>query len=153
LNCVLRISELKYPDVYKKHPKQALSTLIKRFLLPLLEKIEAAVTKKSKGGEDLHNSIYSVSQVALKLIVFTEDIKVIFGDILSLMKAMYENYFGHEFKPKPGIKQQSLSKQHDELKKNSLKALLNFAREFELCPYLVHQKACFLIWYSIVEAQ
>jgi hypothetical protein len=30
---------------------------------------------------------------------------------------------------------------------------MQFVRDFELCPYLVHQKACFLIWYSVAHAK
>ena len=36
--------------------------------------------------------------MALRMIYYTEDIKVIFSDITPLMKAIYEHYFGHEFK-------------------------------------------------------
>ena len=57
-------------------------------------------------------------------------------------------YFAQENKK---IQQKKLNK--EELKKNSLKSVMNFVRDFELCPYLIHQKACFLIWYSIVESE
>ena len=30
---------------------------------------------------------------------------------------------------------------------------MTFLRDFELSPYLVHQKACFLIWYSVAHAE
>lgn len=30
---------------------------------------------------------------------------------------------------------------------------MNFVRDFELSPYLVHQKACFLIWYSVAYSK
>jgi len=43
LNSVLRISELKFPDLFKKYPKSALKALLKNYLLPLLEKIELCV--------------------------------------------------------------------------------------------------------------
>jgi hypothetical protein len=29
---------------------------------------------------------------------------------------------------------------------------MQFTRDFEICPYLVHQKASFLIWYSVSNA-
>jgi hypothetical protein len=28
---------------------------------------------------------------------------------------------------------------------------LNFAKDFELCPYLANRKVCYYIWYSIQE--
>jgi hypothetical protein len=44
---LLRLSELKFPDVSKKNPKKALQQLLKTTLLPLLERIEEAVEKQS----------------------------------------------------------------------------------------------------------
>ncbi len=43
LNCILRISELKFPTLYNKHQKSALNSLLHQYLLPLLERIESAV--------------------------------------------------------------------------------------------------------------
>lgn len=43
LNTILRISEIKYEDMFKKHPKSALKELLKRNILPLLKRIEKAV--------------------------------------------------------------------------------------------------------------
>ncbi len=45
LNSILRISELKYDELFRKHPKTALKELLKRNILPLLKKIESAVEK------------------------------------------------------------------------------------------------------------
>mmetsp|Transcript_38751 Transcript_38751/g.28643 ORF Transcript_38751/g.28643 Transcript_38751/m.28643 type:complete len:145 (+) Transcript_38751:623-1057(+) len=70
LNCALRISELKFPEIYRKHPKQALSALLNKYLIPLQERIEMCVETQS---EDLHHSLYSVSEVTLKLIIYNED--------------------------------------------------------------------------------
>lgn len=33
----------------------------------------------------------------------------------------------------------------------SLQSCLNFAKDFELCPYLVNRKALYYIWHSIQE--
>jgi len=79
--------------------------------------------------------------VTLKLIIFNDDTQVIFQDILPLMKNLYQKYFEQEL---------SASKvKSPEMMKLSLKSAMTFVREFELSPYLVHQKACFLIWYSV----
>jgi len=43
-----------------------------------LESIESAIENQNC---ELANSIYTVSEVALKMINFTEDVKVIFSDI------------------------------------------------------------------------
>jgi hypothetical protein len=43
LNTILRISEIKYEEMFKKHPKSALKELLKRNVLPLLKRIEKAV--------------------------------------------------------------------------------------------------------------
>ncbi len=69
--------------------------MIKKRLVPLLVKIEESI---STGGCDMANSIYTVSEVALKLIFYTEDVKVILSDVTPLLKSIYEMYFGHEFK-------------------------------------------------------
>lgn len=36
LNCILRLAQLKFADLYKKHPKSALQSLLKQHVLPLL---------------------------------------------------------------------------------------------------------------------
>jgi len=47
LNSILRISELKFPDKFKKYPKSALKALLKNHVLPLLKRIEQAVENHS----------------------------------------------------------------------------------------------------------
>jgi len=37
--------------------------------------------------------------------------------------------------------------------KKSLKAIMVFLKEFELCPQYLHQRASFLIWFSVIEAK
>lgn len=37
--------------------------------------------------------------------------------------------------------------------KKSLKAIMAFLKEFELCPQYLHQRASFLIWFSVIEAK
>jgi len=70
LNAILRISETKYEELFKKHPKSALKELLKRNILPLLKRIEAAVEKQS---DEFQYSLYTVSELTLKLIVYNED--------------------------------------------------------------------------------
>jgi hypothetical protein len=43
LNTILRISELKYPEIFKKYAKSALKALLKNNILPLMKRIENAV--------------------------------------------------------------------------------------------------------------
>lgn len=43
LNVILRISEVKYEEIFKRHPKSALKELLKKNVLPLLKRIEQAV--------------------------------------------------------------------------------------------------------------
>ena len=83
--------------------------------------------------------------MTLKLIVFNEDTQVIFSDIHPLMKLLYQMYFEQEIASQKGKNQ--------DLSKSSLKSIMNFVRDFELSPYLVHHKACFLIWYSVAHAK
>ena len=64
------MSAIKYPALYKKHPKVALKQLLKYFLIPHLEKIENAVEKQC---EEFQNSLYTVSEMTLKLIVYNDD--------------------------------------------------------------------------------
>lgn len=90
LNCTLRISELKYPEYFRKHPKLALSSLLKKNILPLLDRIENSVEKQ---GDQNYNSLYSVSEMTLKLIVYNNDTQVIFTDIINLLKTIYQKYF------------------------------------------------------------
>lgn len=47
LNTILRISESKFPEKFKKYPKSALKSLLKYHILPLLKRIEEAVEKHS----------------------------------------------------------------------------------------------------------
>ena len=141
LNTILRVSELKYPDIFKKYPKSALKALLKNNIMPLMKRIESAVENQS---DDLQHSLYTVSELTLKLIVYNEDTQVIFSDILPLIKMMYTMYFEQEINNSKGKK--------SDLMKLSLKSVMTFSRDFELCPYLVHQKACFLIWYSIAHS-
>ena len=84
------MSELKYPEKFKKYPKSALKALLKNNILPLLQKIEDAVQNQS---DDLQYSLYTVSELTLKLIIYNEDTYVIFSDILPLIKMMYQMYF------------------------------------------------------------
>lgn len=72
-----------YPEQFEKNPKQALQYFISRRMLSLLESIESAIENQNC---ELANSIYTVSEVALKMIYYTEDVKVIFSDIQPLMK-------------------------------------------------------------------
>jgi hypothetical protein len=37
--------------------------------------------------------------------------------------------------------------------KKSLKSIMAFLKEFELCPQFLHQRASFLIWFSVIEAK
>lgn len=142
LNTILRISELKYPEVFKKYAKSALKALLKNNILPLMKRIESAVENQS---DDLQYSLYTVSELTLKLIIYNEDTQVIFSDILPLIKTMYSMYFEQEINNSKGKK--------GDLMKLSLKSVMTFSRDFELCPYLVHQKACFLIWYSVAHSE
>jgi hypothetical protein len=38
-----------------------------------------------------------------------------------------------------------------ELKKASLTSCMNFARDFNICPYYLHPRICFFVWHSIQE--
>lgn len=96
--------------------------------MPLLHKIEAAVNSHS---DSMQYSLYSVSEVTLKLIVYNDDTQVIFTDILPIIKSIYKKYFEQE-----GTN--CKSGKREDLVKASLKSVMNFARDFELCPYLVH---------------
>jgi hypothetical protein len=127
LNTILRVSELKYPEIFKKYPKSALKALLKNNVLPLMKRIESAVENQS---DDLQHSLYTVSELTLKLIVYNEDTQVIFSDILPLIKMMYTMYFEQEINNSKGKK--------SDLMKLSLKSVMTFSRDFELCPYLVH---------------
>ena len=127
LNCVLRISGQKYPEKYKIHPKSALKALLKHHILPLIKGIEKAVESNS---DEYQHSLYTVSELTLKLIVFNEDTQVIFSDILPIIKLIYQKYFDSESST-------SKSKAGDCMK-DSLKSVMTFVRDFELCPYLIH---------------
>ena len=70
LNIILRISELKYTDLYQRHPKQALNSLINHYLVSHLENIESAVEHQN---DEYTNSLYSVSEVTLRTIIYNED--------------------------------------------------------------------------------
>ncbi len=42
---------------------------------------------------------------------------------------------------------------HEKLLKQSLKSLMTFLKEFQLCPHYLHLRACQLIWLSVIETK
>lgn len=79
--------------------------------------------------------------------MFNDDTVAIFTDIIPLMRTLYISYFDHEMNAIKGTVKTSA----DDLRCHSLKSCLTFAREFGICPYLVTQRTCFMVWFSVQE--
>lgn len=146
LNLILRIAEFKNPHKYKTHPKSVLLDLIYQNFIPLIDSIENAVENDLQSVR-MH-TLYSVSDASLKLIIYDYEVKAIFKDILPLLQTMYQKYFKHEM-----MLNQASSNRAEQLMKKSLKAIMLLLKEFELCPQYLHQRASFLIWFSVIEAK
>ena len=112
----------------------------------MIDSIESAVEN------DVHSvhmhTLYSVSDASLKLIVYDYEVKSMFKDIVPLLQSIYAKYFKHEMM----LTTASASKA-EQLMKKSLKSIMVFLKEFELCPQYLHQRASFLIWFSVIEAK
>jgi hypothetical protein len=97
----------------------------------LIDSIETAVEN------DVHSvrmhTLYSVSDASLKLIVYDYEVKAMFKDIVPLLQSIYANYFKHEIM----LTTASASKA-ERLMKKSLKSIMVFLKEFELCPQYLH---------------
>ncbi len=115
-------------------------------MIPLIDTIETAVENDDLSSLKVH-SLYTVSDASLKLIVFDYEVKDIFKDILPLLTVIYQKYFKHE------LNTVSNSGKAEKLMKSSLRAIMTFLKEFELCPQYLHQRASFLIWFSVIEAK
>ena len=61
-----------------------------------------------------------------------------------MIRAVYCYYFKQEISA-------SKEKQKQELVTESLECCLTFAKDFELCPYLVSRKVCYFVWFTIQE--
>jgi hypothetical protein len=79
------------------------------------------------------HTLFSVSDASLKLIVYDYEVKAIFKDILPLLTAIYHKYFKHELQLTSAS-----SGKAEKLMKLSLRALMIFLKEFELCPQYLH---------------
>ncbi len=75
--------------------------------------------------------------------VFTSDTSAIMSEINPVLKAMYAYYFQSELNAA-----QDKYSQVD-LVVASLESSLSFAKDFELCPYLVNRKVCYYIWHAV----
>jgi hypothetical protein len=112
----------------------------------LIDSIENAV-ENDVNSIRMH-TLYSVSDASLKLIVYDYEVKAIFKDIAPLLQSIYSKYFKHEI-----MLTTASGSKAEQLMKKSLKAIMAFLKEFELCPQYLHQRACFLIWFSVIEAK
>lgn len=126
LNTVLRIAEYKDVAGFAENPKRVLLSLLYNHLLPIIERIEGSI-ENEKGALQVH-TLYTVSDASLKMISFDSEVKSIFKDISPLLSQIYNKFFKQEL-----IAQTGASK-IEKLQKQSLKSLMAFLKEFELCP-------------------
>lgn len=66
------------------------------------------------------------------------------SDLNPLIRAIYAHYFKAETIA-------TKEKHQVDLVAESLQSCLSFAKDFEICPYLVNRKTCYYIWHSIQE--
>jgi hypothetical protein len=77
------------------------------------------------------------------MMAFTSDIYAVMTQVSNVLKTVYSHYFQSEMN---AIKN---TKNHKDLKNESLDCCLQFLKDFELCPYVVNRKLAFYIWHSI----
>lgn len=156
LTIVLKVAKFKYNQACSGISKAALNRFITEHLLPLLSQIESHAKHGNEGpsgkrqstATHLPNYVYSVSEQALNSIHLDEDSQSLLNASLPTLKDLYQAYFEHECAF--GL---SVMLGKDEMQKKSLKSLIMFLRDFEICPVQVHQKACLLIWYSVSSCE
>ena len=149
LNCVFAVAELKEQDLFKMNAKAALTKVICEKFIPLLVKIENNSYKPSVGkSKSKYGSInYSRVEACQKLIVYNDDTLAIFTDIMPLLRSVYAHYFDMDISSQKGMVKRSTV----ELRKMSLKACLDFSKDFKITPFLISQRTCYFIWQSIAN--
>lgn len=126
LNTILRIAEFKDSEGFAENPKQVLLTMLYKHLIPVIEKIEGSI-ENEQGALQVH-TLYTVSDASLRMIILDNEVKSIFKDISPLLTQIYQKFFKQELIAQTG------PGKVDRLLKQSLKSLLAFLKEFELCP-------------------
>lgn len=116
-------------------------------MVPLIEAIEVTVESGVEQQLKSH-TLYTVSDASLRLIVFDSEVRAIFYELMPVLNAVYGKYFKHEL-----LGGGTGARKLERLLKGSLKSLMSFLKDFGLCPQMLNQRACFLIWFSVTEAK
>lgn len=116
---------------------------IDNYFCPLLTQIESKQGSKKFG---MH-SLYSQAEKCQSQIIYNDDTVAIFSDIMPLLRALYLFYFDMEHSAAKGTQKYSTT----ELRKASLSSVLQFAKDFNITPYILHQKVCFFVWHDIAN--
>ena len=83
----------------------------------------------------------------MQQIIYNDDTVAIFADLMPLIRQLYVFYFDMERNAEKGLKKISPA----DLKKASLKSCMNFLKDFNLCPYILHPRICLFVWHSIQD--
>ena len=64
------------------------------------------------------------------------------------MKSLYHHYFDSEISVVKG----QVKRTEQELLERAFAGCLQFCKEFEFLPYMVSQRVCAIVWYSVANA-
>lgn len=113
-NTLVKLAELRYPDIFALNKAQALEELVIKHFIPLHDKLYQETVEENKLGSE---------ESKFRDLVYEEDIKIMLNSIFPVIKDIYDTYFGIPFQKGRDLAQ---------ISQIAIKQLLVFVRDFDL---------------------
>lgn len=139
LNLIVLLSERINHSLFKSKPKEAMNKFIESYFLPYYNKlIEPNSLIKEGSVFTFHRSL----EEKIKMTFFDNNIIEIFNSTHQVLILIYKAYF---------IFENNNFNQIDDIIRKSLDDLIVFAREFDICPYLIEINKTVILYHLILE--